>query len=118
MIGSHVVHDGHVQSGEAGPGPTILTWIEPGPCFTTTVVTPSSRWVDMAEGLLVPTCVRANCFRTTRSQDIVLELRNPFRRIREFFRKPAMVGTPPSERPMRRESCCTPAILQNNMPSR
>ena len=25
-------------------------------------------------------------------------MRNPFQRIREFFRKPAMIGTPPSER--------------------
>jgi hypothetical protein len=25
---------------------------------------------------------------------------NPFRRIRDFFRKPAMIGTPPSQRPM------------------
>ncbi len=27
-------------------------------------------------------------------------MRNPFRRIRDFFRKPAMIGTPPSARPM------------------
>jgi hypothetical protein len=25
---------------------------------------------------------------------------NPFKRIRDFFRKPAMIGTPPSQRPM------------------
>ncbi len=27
-------------------------------------------------------------------------MRNPFKRIRDFFRKPAMIGTPPSARPM------------------
>jgi hypothetical protein len=27
-------------------------------------------------------------------------MRKPFQRIRDFFRKPAMIGTPPSERPM------------------
>jgi hypothetical protein len=27
-------------------------------------------------------------------------MRNPFKRIRELFRKPAMIGTPPSARPM------------------
>jgi hypothetical protein len=27
-------------------------------------------------------------------------MRNPFQRIRDFFRRPAMVGTPPSKRPM------------------
>ena len=26
-------------------------------------------------------------------------MRNPFQRIRDFFRKPAMIGTPPSLRP-------------------
>ena len=28
---------------------------------------------------------------------------NPFKRIRDFFRKPAMIGTPPSKRPMWRD---------------
>jgi hypothetical protein len=27
-------------------------------------------------------------------------MRNPFKRIRDFFRRPAMIGTPPSKRPM------------------
>jgi hypothetical protein len=27
-------------------------------------------------------------------------MRNPFKRIRVFFRKPAMIGTPPSAQPM------------------
>ena len=27
-------------------------------------------------------------------------MRNPFQRIRDFFRKPAMIGTPPSARPL------------------
>ena len=27
-------------------------------------------------------------------------MRNPFKRIRDFFRKPAMIGTPPSARPV------------------
>jgi hypothetical protein len=27
-------------------------------------------------------------------------MRNPFQRIREFFRRPIMIGTPPSKRPM------------------
>jgi hypothetical protein len=27
-------------------------------------------------------------------------MRNPFRRLRDLFRKPAMIGTPPSQRPM------------------
>jgi hypothetical protein len=27
-------------------------------------------------------------------------MRNPFKRIRDFFRKPAMIGTPPSKRSM------------------
>jgi hypothetical protein len=30
-------------------------------------------------------------------------MRNPFRRIRDFFRKPAMIGTPPSKRSMWRD---------------
>ena len=34
-------------------------------------------------------------------------MRNPFRRIRDFFRKPAMIGTPPSKRPMWHD----PAVL-------